>query len=351
VPATVQAVLAARIDWLPPEAKRLLQTAAVLGMEVPGVLLQAIEEMPAETLRLSLTHLQATEFVYETRLFPELEYTFKHPLTREVAYGRLLHVGALPHLPETRDTREQAINLRLALRSALQPSGDLGRFLTHLREAESLAAALDAPRRLAQVLGFLPLHFTNRGAYDQAISVAQHALILATAGGDVVLQASANLYLGIASRARSDYRRAIACFGQTVAFFDGARRRERFGQVFLPAVLSRACLAWCHAELGRFAEGCARRYEGLQIAEAVAQPGSLVRAYCGLSLLSLRQGTLPRVLPLLEQAVGICQEVDFPILSPFVAAALGAAYTLGGTPQTACHCSRRPSSRALPRKE
>src|SRR4030095_3949622 len=57
---------------------------------------------------------------------------------------------ALPHLPEQRDTREQAIDLRLALRSALMPSGDWGRTLTALREAESLAAALDDSRRLGQ---------------------------------------------------------------------------------------------------------------------------------------------------------------------------------------------------------
>jgi class 3 adenylate cyclase/tetratricopeptide (TPR) repeat protein len=86
VPATVQAVLAARIDRLPPEEKRLLQTAAVIGMEVPLVLLQAIAELSEETLHRSLTHLQAAEFLYETRLFPEHAYTFKHALTHEVAY-------------------------------------------------------------------------------------------------------------------------------------------------------------------------------------------------------------------------------------------------------------------------
>jgi len=90
VPATVQAVLAARIDRLPPEAKRLLQTAAVLGMEVSLPLLQAITEAPEESLERSLVHLQAAEFLYETRLFPEHEYTFKHALTHEVAYGSLL---------------------------------------------------------------------------------------------------------------------------------------------------------------------------------------------------------------------------------------------------------------------
>jgi predicted ATPase len=74
VPATVQAVLAARIDRLPPEDKRLLQTAAVIGTAVPFALLQAIADVPEAVLQHSLAHLQAAEFLYETRLFPEREY-------------------------------------------------------------------------------------------------------------------------------------------------------------------------------------------------------------------------------------------------------------------------------------
>jgi tetratricopeptide (TPR) repeat protein len=90
VPATVQAVLAARIDRLAPEEKRLLQTAAVIGTEVPFALLHAIAALPEDELHRGLTRLQATEFLYETSLFPELAYTFKHALTHEVAYGSLL---------------------------------------------------------------------------------------------------------------------------------------------------------------------------------------------------------------------------------------------------------------------
>ena len=138
---------------------------------------------------------------------------------------------------------------------------------------------------------------TRMGAYDQAIAAAQRALALATASGDVVLQALANHYLGLAYQAQGDYRRAIDCFRQTVASLDGARRHERFGQVFLPAVHSRACLAWCHAELGTFAEGRALGEEGLRIAEAVAHPASLMFASWGIGLLALRQGDLPRALP------------------------------------------------------
>jgi tetratricopeptide (TPR) repeat protein len=397
VPATVQAVLAARIDRLPPEEKRLLQTAAVLGMEVPLALLQAIAERPEEALHRSLTHLQAAEFLYETRLFPEHAYTFKHALTHEIAYGSLLQerrrtlhahivealetlsgdrlvdqiehlaahavrgevwdkaltyfqqagekamahsasreaggyfeqaLRALPHLPETRATREQAIDLRLALRSALRPFGDFERILACLREAEDLAVTLDDPRRLVQVSIFLSNHFYSVGAYDQARAAAQRAL--ATAGGDVVLHALANLYLGRAYHAQGDYRQAIGCLGQTVASLDGPQRHERFGQVFLPAVTSRANLVWCHAELGTFAEGKALGDEGLRIAEAVAHPGNLMLATWGSGLLSLCQGDLPRALPLLERAVDIWQTVDLPLFFPRMAVPLGAAYTLAG---------------------
>jgi class 3 adenylate cyclase/tetratricopeptide (TPR) repeat protein len=399
VPATVQAVLAARIDRLPPEEKRLLQTAAVIGHEVPLALLQAMAEGPDERLRLGLTHLQAAEFLYETRLFPEIEYTFKHALTQQVAYETLLQerrralhariiealealagdrvaeqverlahhalrgevwdkalaygrqagekamarsayreaVGsfeqalrALQHLPDRHETREQAIDLRLALRTALLPSGDLGRILACLREAEALATALDDHRRLGQILVFLSNHFSIMGAPDQAIAAAQRALTLATVSGDGVLRAFANQYLGRAYLAQGDYRRVLDHLGQAVAFLEGPRHRERFGQVILPAVTSRVWLAWCHAELGTFPEGYALGEEGLRIAEAVDHPASLMFASWGIGLLALRQGDLPRAWPLLERAVDLCQDTDLPIWFPWMAGPLVVAYTLGG---------------------
>jgi class 3 adenylate cyclase/tetratricopeptide (TPR) repeat protein len=90
MPPTVQAILAARIDRLGAEDKRLLQAAAVVGKDVPFGLLKAIADLDESELRQRLERLQATEFLYEVRLFPELDYTFKHALTHEVAYGSLL---------------------------------------------------------------------------------------------------------------------------------------------------------------------------------------------------------------------------------------------------------------------
>ena len=90
VPVTVQVVLAARIDRLSSEEKRLLQSASVIGEDIPFTLLSAIAELPEEELRRGLVHLQAAEFLYEAKLFPDLEYTFKHGLTCQVAYGSLV---------------------------------------------------------------------------------------------------------------------------------------------------------------------------------------------------------------------------------------------------------------------
>src|SRR5262249_47352055 len=124
---------------------------------------------------------------------------------------------ALRALPQVPETREQAIDLRLALRTAHLPSGDSERLLACLREAESLAAALDDPRRLGQVSVLLSIHFSGRGAHEQAVTAAQRALALATADGEVVMQALANFSLGHAYQTQGDYRRAIDCFRQTVA--------------------------------------------------------------------------------------------------------------------------------------
>src|SRR5262249_58221669 len=130
------------------------------------------------------------------------------------------------------------MDLRLALRSALRPlGGDVGRILAALREAEALAAALDDPHRMGQVSAFLSAHFHNMGEHDQSIASAQRALALATASGDVVLQALANYYLGLASQAQGDYRRAIDCFRHTAAAFGGGRHGRRLRGVHPPPLL------------------------------------------------------------------------------------------------------------------
>jgi predicted ATPase len=162
VPATVQAVLAARIDRLPPEEKQLLQTAAVIGTEVPLPLLQAIAEQPEEVLPRGLAHLQAAEFLYETRVFPEPEYTFKHALTHEVAYNSLLQER---------------------------------RRVLHARIVEALEAL--APARVAEQVERLAHHALRGEVWDKVLAYCQQA--------------------GEKSMARSAHREAIGYFEQALS--------------------------------------------------------------------------------------------------------------------------------------
>ena len=151
VPDTVQAVLAARIDRLGTEDKRLLESAAAIGKDVPRPLLEAVADLPDAVLQGGLARLQAAEFLYETALFPELEYTFKHALTQEVAYGsllqdrrRALHVQILQIMERLYPDRvsEQAERLaHHALRAeAWEPA------LAYARQAAAKAAARSAIR-------------------------------------------------------------------------------------------------------------------------------------------------------------------------------------------------------------
>ncbi len=180
VPATVQAMLAARIDRLPPEDKRLLQVASVIGKDVPFALLQAIADLPDEALRRGLDRLQSAEFLYETGLYPDLEYAFTHALTHEVTYSGLLHErrrvlhAQIVVASETlyRDRLGEQIE-RLA-HHALR--GELREKAVHyLRQAGLKADAWSAPRDalayFEQALGALEALPESQAALEQAFDI------------------------------------------------------------------------------------------------------------------------------------------------------------------------------------
>jgi adenylate cyclase len=90
IPGTVKAVLAARIDRLSERDKTLLQTAAVVGRQFSKRVVGRIAGLSAAELEAALRTLVEGEFIYETAVYPEEEYTFKHALTEEVAYSSQL---------------------------------------------------------------------------------------------------------------------------------------------------------------------------------------------------------------------------------------------------------------------
>jgi class 3 adenylate cyclase/tetratricopeptide (TPR) repeat protein len=90
VPPTVHAILAARIDRLHPSDKNLLQIASVAGREVPLAVLRPMTDLTEDALNHALEHLQTAEFLFESGLYPDVEYSFTHALTHEVTYNGLL---------------------------------------------------------------------------------------------------------------------------------------------------------------------------------------------------------------------------------------------------------------------
>jgi class 3 adenylate cyclase/tetratricopeptide (TPR) repeat protein len=90
IPTTVQAILASRIDRLPGAEKELLQTLAVIGMTFPFPLAREVIRKPDDELNRILSNLQLAEFIYEQPAVGDIEYTFKHALTRQVAYNSML---------------------------------------------------------------------------------------------------------------------------------------------------------------------------------------------------------------------------------------------------------------------
>ena len=399
VPGTVQAILTARIDRLPPEEKRLLEIAAVIGKDFPLALLVAVADEKEGTIRRGLGHLQTAEFLYETRLFPDLEYTFKHALTHEVAYGSLLprrrrhlhaqivgaiersypdrltehveqlahHAGqgalwekavtylhqagvkalvrsanreavscfeqaltALPHLPETRERLEQAIDLRFDLRTALFPLGEFEPILGRLREAEALARALDDQQRLGQLSVYLCHNFQMTGHPAEGRAFGQYAQAIAESLGDVPLQVTGNLYFGLACVGTGDYRQAADLLLHVLQLLEAVPNQERFGQPGFPAVSVRGFLGWVLAELGKFEEGIIHGQEGIRIAEVLDHPYSLANVCWHLTCLHIIRGEFSHAVGLLERGLALSREWDLTFFSVLATGSLGYAYALSG---------------------
>jgi class 3 adenylate cyclase/tetratricopeptide (TPR) repeat protein len=394
VPATVQAVLAARIDRLLPGDKTLLQTASVIGKDVPLALLQAMVEPAERELHAAIGRLQVAEFLYEASLFPDPEYTFKHALTHDVAYGSLLqdrrraihgrivatierlypdrlaeHVerlahhafrgdlwekavtylrqagakalarsanrealayfeqvlAALSHLPETRETWEQAIDVRFDLRYALFPLAEFGRIGGYLQEAATLARSLNDQRRLGWVLAYIASNqVVTRAPTTEARTSTEQVQAIGETLADVPLQVAAqylHFHIGYMS---GDYRGTEDTCRKLMEFLQGDRARDRFSLWQFPAVLSRTFLARSLAERGLFDEGEVHGREAIRIAEALDHRFSLIEACLGLAYVHSVKGDLSQAVRPLERAVALGGE-NITIFAPNALAALGHA--------------------------
>jgi tetratricopeptide (TPR) repeat protein len=237
---------------------------------------------------------------------------------------------ALTHLPESRATQEQAIDLRFDLRHALFALGEFKQVVEHLREAATLAETLDDQPRLARISAYMCRYLREIGDHDGAVEYGQHALTVAESLRDFTLQVMAQHTLGVACHTLGDHRRAIGLLKSNVESLAGDLLRERCGLSVLPAVISRTWLVRCLAELGAFPEGIVHAAEAVRIAEAVNHPHSLIHAYLGVGFLSLRQRDLSRAIRVLEHGLDLCRVWHIVVSLPTIAAALGCAYAMAG---------------------
>jgi tetratricopeptide (TPR) repeat protein len=340
--------------------------------------------------------LQSAEFLYEASLFPDPEYTFKHALTHDVAYGSLLqdrrralhgrvvatierlypdrlaeHVErlahhafrgdlweeavtylrqagakaltrsanreaaayfeqaltALTHLPETRETREQAIDIRFELRDAFVPLAEFSRIEAYLREAEALATALYDQRRLGWVSAYIgAIHMTASGHVSDMRTPIQRVETIGETLGDKALQVAAQHYRVHVDYLAGDCRGTENTCRRLMQFLQGDDIRDRFGLVQSPAVLSRGFLARALAERGVFDEGQAHGQDAIRIAEALDHPFSLVEACVGLAYVHSVRGDLNGAIYPAERGVALCRDWTLTTFAPNAMATLGQVY-------------------------
>jgi predicted ATPase len=183
IPDTIQAVLAARIDRLPLAEKRLLQAAAVIGTDVPMPLLHAVTGVAEEELAHRLQRLQGADFLYETHLIPTLIYTFKHVLTRDVAYQLLLTSVRQQYHRQIADVLEKRFSETVASQPAL--------LAYHYTEAGLVEHALPYWHKVGQ-------RALERSAYVKAIAHLTKGLELLKTLPDTPVRDEQEFYLQVA---------------------------------------------------------------------------------------------------------------------------------------------------------
>jgi adenylate cyclase len=220
VPATVQAVLAARIDRLPEREKRLLQIASVIGKSFPEPLLAAVADLPMDELKAALAALRRAEFVHEQSIYPVAEHAFKHPLTQEVALGSQLR--------ERRRQTHAAVARAIESHEADHLDERSALLAHHWEEAGEALAAARWHKRAAEWVGrtdvaAAPRHWQRVRELRRALPDDREAARLGISACRYLL-----LALGFRAAADVDQARALLKEGQALAQAIGDQRASLY---------------------------------------------------------------------------------------------------------------------------
>jgi DNA-binding winged helix-turn-helix (wHTH) protein/class 3 adenylate cyclase/tetratricopeptide (TPR) repeat protein len=220
IPETIQAVLAARIDRLPSETKWLLQTAAVIGHDVPLALLQTVTDYSETALHEHLRALQHAEILYEQQAFPEPVYTFKHALTHEVVYRSLLQ--------ERRRTLHARIVECLEALGANQLVDQVDRLAHHAVRGEVWDKAVTYCQQAGARAHDRAAFREAVAAFDQALQALAH---LPDHSDTRVLTLDLRLALARTLAILGEHRRRLALLGEAETLARALDDRARLGRV------------------------------------------------------------------------------------------------------------------------
>jgi tetratricopeptide (TPR) repeat protein len=237
---------------------------------------------------------------------------------------------ALQHLSESRETLEQAVDIRLDLQGAFVPLGERERMLGYLREADRIAKTLGDQRRVGRVAAYTCHALWWTGDSDHSIESGQRAREIAVSLGDVALEMLSNVRLGQAYYAAGSYRRAVDVARRSLEVLREHEATETSNLPAVPSVVSQVFLGRSLAALGEFHDGIAMIEAGLRTAERSEHPYSLLIAHWGLGDALLTQGRLAKAIASLERALDLSESGHFALMTPIVSRVLGEAYTLAG---------------------
>jgi tetratricopeptide (TPR) repeat protein len=290
----VQAVLASRIDRLPAAEKELLQTLAVLGREFALTLVERVTLKSSDELEQLMTSLQLGEFIHEQPAVAEIEYSFKHALTQEVAYNSLL-------AERRRAIHEQAARAIEAIyTSQLEDQyADLAHH--YLRSSDVMKALQYARLRAEQAI--------EHGAYAEAESTTNAALkLIEKLPEDIDLQRGELELRGVQSMVER------ALHGMASADNDRAIRRmcelgEKLGESkqLLRAVLA---LSTLHFSRGEATRGLEVALRGIGLAESIEDARLLADAYHRAGTLAHNCGNLRKAVAYFEDAIRYAGRAD-----------------------------------------
>lgn len=239
---------------------------------------------------------------------------------------------ALEDLPKSDETIATAIDARLLLRYALLCVGEVTRIGQVLRETEPLIASLDDKKRTGQFEARLCNYYCLTSDQSKALEHGFRALRIAEDLDDRNLQIEMAYRLGQPYYHLAKYRDAIDVLEHGVELIDPELELDRQGKAAHPAVVGRAWLAVCHAELGDFASGTGYAQRAVQLATEAGHPLSILFARWAYGHLCIRKQSYSEALNAFEEALDVCERSALRFWYPRVASSVALARARSGAP-------------------